>query len=123
MGDLTKDFSTSEFMCKCGCRKCTIDLKLVHILQSIRDVVGFPLAVSSGYRCEEHNRAVGGEPNSAHTRGLAVDLLIPASPLRYKFLKEALVVFKRIGISEEFIHVDVDKNLPQGVLWIYGRKE
>lgn len=123
MGDLTKDFSTGEFACKCGCGKCAIDLKLVHALQSIRNAVGFPLTVSSGYRCEEHNKASGGEPNSAHTRGLAADIVIPASQMRYKFLKEALVAFKRIGISEEFVHVDVDKNLPQEVLWTYGRKE
>jgi uncharacterized protein YcbK (DUF882 family) len=85
--------------------------------------VGFPLTINSGYRCEEHNKAIGGEPNSAHTRGLAADILLPASPLRYKFLKEALVVFKRIGLSAEFVHVDVDRSLPQGVLWLYGGKE
>ena len=65
----------------------------------------------------------GGKADSAHTRGLAVDILLPASPLRYKFLKEALVFFKRIGLSAEFVHVDVDRSLPQGVLWLYGGKE
>jgi uncharacterized protein YcbK (DUF882 family) len=93
------------------------------MLQCIRNVVDFPLVISSGFRCEAHNKAVGGEADSAHTRGLAADIVIPASPLRYKFLKEALVFFKRIGLSAEFVHVDVDRSLPQGVLWLYGGKE
>ncbi len=123
MGDLTKDFDSKEFECPCGCGKKDIDRGLVHMLQSIRNVVDFPFIVDSGVRCEEHNKAVGGEDNSAHTRGKAADIKIPDSSARFRFLKEAMAAFKRVGIGGTFIHVDVDETLPQRVVWVYGKKE
>ena len=49
---LTKNFTRDEF--ECQCKKCDaqmIDLELVDKLQSIRDVLGVKLKVTSGYRC------------------------------------------------------------------------
>ena len=74
MGDLTKNFSRSEFACKCGCGFDDIDLELVGILQSVRLFLGVPLHVNSGCRCEEHNKKVGGVANSWHTKGKAADI-------------------------------------------------
>ncbi|MDF0732471.1 D-Ala-D-Ala carboxypeptidase family metallohydrolase [Pseudomonas entomophila] len=42
-------------------------------LEQVRSLVGAPILVSSGYRCPEVNRRVGGSPDSAHQRGLAAD--------------------------------------------------
>jgi zinc D-Ala-D-Ala carboxypeptidase len=46
-------------------------------------LAGKPIHVSSGYRCEALNRAVGGAGRSAHVDGLAADILCPqfGSPL------------------------------------------
>lgn len=74
MGDITKNFSRKEFACKCGCGKDDISTKLVEICQVIRDRVDVPITISSGCRCEKHNKKVGGVPNSYHTQGLAADL-------------------------------------------------
>lgn len=49
-------------------------LLAVHILEPARNALGFPLVVSSGYRCPELNRIVGGSPSSQHMKGEAVDL-------------------------------------------------
>jgi hypothetical protein len=37
------------------------------------------------------------------------------------YMIEALLTagFNRIGISNRFIHVDVDEELPQNVIWTY----
>jgi hypothetical protein len=52
-------------------------------VQSIRDCLGMPMFVSSGYRSPIVNRAVGGSANSQHVLGLAADLKSPqfGSPL------------------------------------------
>ena len=44
------------------------------VLQPIRDSVGRALIVSSGFRCDELNKAVGGSPTSDHKKGLAADI-------------------------------------------------
>lgn len=42
-------------------------------MDKIREYLGVPIKVNSGYRCEELNKLVGGVPNSYHVLGLAVD--------------------------------------------------
>ena len=50
---------------------------LVHqVLQPLRDAMGEPIKIGSGYRCMKLNKAVGGVGNSQHTRGQAADLCI-----------------------------------------------
>lgn len=44
------------------------------ILEPLREAWGGPIRVTSGYRCAELNRAVGGAASSAHMRGDAADL-------------------------------------------------
>lgn len=48
-----------------------------EILQPLRDQLGRPIVVSSGYRSPALNRAVGGSPNSAHMQGRAADITCP----------------------------------------------
>lgn len=45
-----------------------------EVIQPLRDVWGEPLAINSGYRCPEVNKAVGGVPTSQHTKGEAADV-------------------------------------------------
>jgi hypothetical protein len=50
---------------------------LVHqVLQPLRDAMGHPIKIGSGYRSLALNRAVGGVSNSQHMRGEAADLCI-----------------------------------------------
>lgn len=41
--------------------------------QAVSDVGGSQVRLISGYRSPEHNKAIGGAPNSLHTRGAAMD--------------------------------------------------
>lgn len=52
------------------------------ILQPLRDVVGRPIVVSSGYRARKVNKAVGGAKFSAHLYGRAADFTIPGEAPR-----------------------------------------
>lgn len=49
-----------------------------EFLDKLRENWGSPILVSSGYRCEELNKKVGGSKTSAHVKGYAVDL-VPAN--------------------------------------------
>ncbi len=42
-----------------------------NLLQPLRDKLGRGIRVSSGYRCQELNRRIGGALNSDHTKGYA----------------------------------------------------
>lgn len=44
------------------------------ILEPLRVAWGSPIKVTSGYRCDKLNKAVGGVASSAHMRGDAADL-------------------------------------------------
>lgn len=47
-----------------------------YVLEPLREAMNEPICISSGYRCERLNRAVGGVANSQHTKGQAADLCI-----------------------------------------------
>ena len=77
-------FDDFEFACKCGRHGYDgeghpildhiIDKRLVDVLDAIRERIGQPIEVLSGYRCLEHNAEVGGVPNSQHVEGTAADI-------------------------------------------------
>ena len=46
----------------------------VHVLQPLRDTVGAPVYINSGYRSKKLNAKVGGVPNSRHLLGKAADI-------------------------------------------------
>ena len=47
-----------------------------YVLEPLRVAMGKPIKISSGYRCERLNKAVGGVYNSQHLKGQAADLCI-----------------------------------------------
>ena len=55
------------------------------ILDPTRIEYGRPIYISSGYRCPELNRAVGGRPASQHLTGCAVDIVGSLSDMRELF--------------------------------------
>lgn len=123
MGDLTQNFSRSEFKCRCGCGLDKIDLDLVDNLQHSRDATGMPYKIASGCRCQEHNGVIGGKMNSSHTPradGLckAADIECTDSHFRYLMVQDLIRRFRRIEIGPTWIHVDIDAGKPQGVLFL-----
>jgi uncharacterized protein YcbK (DUF882 family) len=115
-------FDRFEFRCEC-CEGIEIDTgtyNLFKMLNEARWLYGKPITINSGYRCPAHNKAVGGKHTSSHLRGLAVDIDCPNSSERYRLVQILLAVgFNRIGIGEDFIHVDVDISKISRVIWTY----
>lgn len=94
--------------------------ELVAKLDLIRGDAGIPFIIESGFRTPEENKAVGGATNSAHLKGEAVDIRCLTSENRYKIITSALKHgINRIGIGSNYLHLDISKTLPQGVVWHY----
>lgn len=113
---LTKNFSKGEMQCPC-CHKCDMNATFMDKLQDVRDSVGKPLTVTSGYRCKKRNEAVKGAKNSMHTYGQAVDLACDDMFLRYEIVKAAIKVgFNGIEISPKHVHLD-DRQSTARLMW------
>jgi hypothetical protein len=112
MGDLTEHFSASEFQCKCGCKQSIIQPSFVKALEDLRQLIGVPITITSGYRCPEHNKAVGGAPKSFHTQGMAADIRCIDLPTLYLACLHVPAI-KGIGIYLRpggWLHVDTRKD-------------
>lgn len=122
MGDLTRNFSKSEFACKCG--NCDSDgsemnAQFMDKLQQLRDYYGKPMIITSGFRCLEHNQASGGSPKSMHMQGRAADIQCGWSESRHRLLELAFMLhFGGIGIAKTYIHVD-NRSLDNKRSWPY----
>lgn len=110
---LSANFRSTEFDCHgvgC-CNETLVNMQLVEYLQKIRDHFGKPIIISSGYRCERHNRSVGGATASKHKAGMAADIMIAGvSPSEVAKYAESIGV-KGIGLYETakdgyFVHID-----------------
>jgi len=118
--ETNKYFSKKELSCHCGCGFYNFSPVFLRKLTKARIKAGIPFVISSGCRCKAYNKIVGGVENSAHTKGLAVDIAIPNSSNRFTIIKALFYVgFNRIGIASNFIHVDDDFSKPQNVIWLY----
>jgi len=114
-----KNFKESDFYCPC-CGKEIMNDRFLIQLQKARSIANVPFVINSGYRCKKHNKEVRGKPTSSHLKGLAVDIMVKNSWMRYKILESFISAeFKRIGIGKGFIHVDADTDKPQETIWLY----
>lgn len=105
---LTANFNTREFDCKCGryCSTTKLDEKLVEYLQQIRTHFNQPIFITSGYRCPTHNANEGGSSGSYHTKGQACDFRVNGvSPTEVCKYAESIGI-KGIGIYDNFTHID-----------------
>ena len=79
-----------------------INLKEValHIFQPCREHFGKPLRVTSGYRSEELNKAIGGSSKSQHSKGEALDMQSTKGYTNkelFMFIKDHLTFDQLIG--------------------------
>ena len=110
---IAKNFQYKEFDCHGqGCCSTTIiDEKLVEYVQQIRDHFGKPVTITSPYRCEVHNRRVGGATKSYHMRGQAADIVVQGVSSREVAKYAESIGILGIGLYETskdgyFTHID-----------------
>jgi hypothetical protein len=89
-------FSLSEFDSKDGAKmpapvKANI-MRLIENLNVLREVVGAPIAITSGYRSPAHNATIGGAKESKHMEGMAADFQVAGmTPKQVHSKIEALI--------------------------------
>jgi uncharacterized protein YcbK (DUF882 family) len=118
---LTKNIWRHEVKCKCGCGYDTMDFETIQVVQECCDFFATVLGtarvvciINSGARCEAHNAAVGGAPNSQHVRGRAIDFRIRGVEPKQVYNHLHLSYPNKYGISDygTFVHIDTRSGPP-----------
>jgi uncharacterized protein YcbK (DUF882 family) len=88
-------------------------------LETMRERLQRPVFITSGFRCPEHNKQVGGSPRSYHLKGQAADVACANASERFQLIKAAIVIgFSGIGIDKTYVHLDNRRDLPSKI-WTY----
>ena len=137
MGDISKNFSYSEFTQSSiaeenGIKNYipTADVRnaifclVLDILQPLRSSLGASIVINSGYRSKALNKLVGGVESSQHRKGEAADIRSPFfSPVdiarRILTLK---LPFDQLIIYPTFVHVSHKRKGPQRGQILYNSR-
>ena len=99
-----------------------------NLLEPLRTLVGKPICISSGYRCEALNKAVGGSVTSQHRYGQAVDIQVfGLSPKSlYTIIKNSNLQYDQLILEKtkyaEWVHVSFCKhNRNQNLIYKNGK--
>lgn len=115
---LSDNFQSSEFECKCSNKECVeqrVSIDLIESLQKARTALNTGFVVTSGYRCEAHNKAIGGAKSSQHLKGNAADIKTKDMD---KLDTELQKHFDAIGDAKpSFLHVDIRRDAKRR--WTY----
>lgn len=141
-GYFTPETDPRLFRCQCGRAECdapaTLASALLAMLNELRARVGRPIVVTSGNRCAWWNRQQGGEDDGDDRRytdddsehcdpagATGADLLIRSGRERWKLLEANFrrpVLFRRLGIGPDFLHVGTSIIHAGEVTWTYYAK-
>lgn len=106
---LSKNLWAHEVMCQgvgC-CQESIISKRMVDTYQDIRDEYGDAIEIAtaggSGYRCDTHNREVGGAAGSLHKLGCAFDMHC-RDKSKLLGIVERKITDGEIGVYSTFIH-------------------
>lgn len=117
MGDLSEHFDKCEFRCKCGKNhEYNIDPELINKLERMHEIMNASaIIITSGFRCPEYSKSIGGFFNDAHTKGIAADIMVQRKATGTPYYNSNDVAecaervgFTGIGIIDNFaVHVDI----------------
>lgn len=91
----------------------------VQVLEPLRLHIGGPVRISSGYRCPELNRLVGGVADSQHTKGEAADIPVPDAATGHLWMDWIVMncrfdqcIWESRDSTTFWIHVSCRRSLP-----------
>jgi uncharacterized protein YcbK (DUF882 family) len=123
-----KYFSAKELACQCGCGRGEEDMdeEFMHKVVELREACSFPLSVSSGFRCPDHNNNVSSTGLAGpHTTGKALDVKVVGDKA-HKVLEAMFELgFPGVGVSQKgnhrtrFIHLDGLSGNGRPWVWSY----
>lgn len=114
-----KYFKVKEFRCKDNSQVVFIDTYLVSILDILRERIGKPVIITSGYRTPEWNRKCDGAKYSYHMRGMAADIRVKGMNAKQLANELNAIIPEKCGIIvyKSWVHFDVrtEKKYRKGV--------
>jgi uncharacterized protein YcbK (DUF882 family) len=88
-------------------------LNLIHYcLQPIRNKLGKPMIITSGFRNTQVNKLVNGATNSQHTKGQAVDFNVPNMSIQQviDFINKTGIEYDQlINEHNKWVHISFNK--------------
>lgn len=105
------NFKKEEMSCR-ETKENDMQKEFMDKLQELRNRLGFPLIVTSGFRSVKHSIEAKKPKGGMHTKGLACDIKCHSNTA-YKIVKVALELgFTGIGINQKgatgrFVHLDL----------------
>ena len=90
---------------------CMLNL-ICYCLQPIRDKLGKPMVISSGFRNSQVNKLVGGVATSQHTKGQAVDFTVAGMSVAQvvEFIKKSGIEYDQlINEYNKWVHISFVK--------------
>ena len=101
-----------------------------NVLDPLREILGRPIYVSSGYRCKELNAKVGGSKTSQHMSGQAADIYVKgfSNILIAKALVASLIQWDQLIIEQgtlerpQWIHISYKKSGNRNQILFYNGK-
>ena len=84
-----------------------------NVLQPLRDVMGTPLHINSGYRSPALNTLLRGARNSQHTKGEAADIAAPDPLLLAQTVIRNRLPFDQMILYSTFVHISHKPDGPQ----------
>lgn len=116
---ISEHFNREEFDCKDGTpvpsEYCPNVVNLANELEIIREALGVPLLILSGYRTPKYNKAIGGASKSQHLLAKAADLTTRKHTPKQlhatieKLIKEKKLKDGGLGLYPGFVHYDIGK--------------
>ena len=102
-------FKVKEFACKDGSPIVFIDDYMTCILNILRNKIGKPIIITSGYRTPEWNKKCNGAKYSYHMRGMAADIRVDGMSAKELANKLNEIVPDECGIIvyNTWVHFDV----------------
>ena len=85
---------------------------IFYCLQPLREKIGKPIIISSGYRCEKVNHLIGGASNSQHLSGCAADFRISDMEIQTAIdyiIKSGIEYDQLINEHNRWIHISYVK--------------
>lgn len=76
-------------------------IRLLHAINLLREELGTPMLITSGYRSPAHNKRIGGAPNSNHTKCLAIDIADGDGRLKARLMANGNELLERFGLYME----------------------
>lgn len=90
-----------------------IYLLTVRVLQPLRDGIGYPITINSGYRCNKLNLLVKGSDTSQHKTGQAADITCFDNKFALDYIYNSCLDFDQLivygsTVQPRFLHISYD---------------